>query len=308
MIEKVEVLGETAEKPEGSEILVSTGLQEGANVRKKGEEAAAGELLMQAGTVLNAAGVGLLATTGNTEVLVYRRPQVAILATGDELVDPGTLPGPGQIRNSNAYSLAAAVKAAGCVPHLFDIVRDNKNEILSAVKKAVAASDMVLLSGGAAGGDFDYTYEVLDELGEVHFCKVNMRPGKAQTFSVIEDTLVFGLAGNPAAALTGFEVLLRPALRFMQGFTSTKRPLTRARLTADVQKIDERRNYLRASMTHDIASGEYSVTPAAKQSSAILSALQQANCLVVLPEGLKGSLKDEIVACLRLDVDEGVAI
>ncbi|MCL2530380.1 MAG: molybdopterin molybdotransferase MoeA [Coriobacteriia bacterium] len=308
MIEKVEVTGVSAEKPEGTQVILTAGAKLGLNVRDKGEEALAGDLLLKAGTVVNAAGIGLLAATGNPHVEVIRRPRVAILSSGDELVGPSEVPGPGQIRNSNCYSLAAAVKAAGGEPNILGIVRDNNNEILQAIQQAVAHHDMVLISGGAAGGDYDFTYQVLSELGTVHFCKVNMRPGKAQTLGIVNNTIVFGLAGNPSAAMVGFEVLLRPALRQMQGFTSIKRPVTKARLTTDAYKPDSRRFYLRARVERDKASGEYLVTPEKNQSSALLSALQNANCLVVLQEGLDGKAKSEMVCCIRLDIDEGVEI
>lgn len=307
-IESVEVRGETAETPAGTTVVVTQKLELGLNVRKRGEDARAGETLFSAGTVLNTAGIGLLAATGNVEVEVYRRPRVAIFSSGDELVDPTVKPGPGHIRNSNCYSLAAAVTAAGAEAHILGIVRDDIDEIRQTIKDAVDAHDMVVISGGAAEGDFDYTYQILHELGTVHFNKVNMRPGKAQTLSIIDDTIVFGLPGNPSAAMTGFEVLLRPALRYMQGHKSVKRSITRARLTSQANKPDSRRFYMRARLEHDIQSGEYKVTPEKNQSSALLSALQNANCLVVLPEGLTGSVKDEIVACLRLDIDEGVII
>jgi len=307
-IEDVEVVGESPECPEGTQIILTKSVEHGKNVREKGEEVQAGELLIKAGTVLNAAGIGLLAATGNPQVEIIRRPRVAIMSSGDELVDPSVLPGPGQIRNSNCYSLAAAVKAAGGLPNILGVVKDNKDEILAAIQNAVADHDMVFISGGAAGGDYDFTYQVLNELGTVHFCKVNMRPGKAQTLGIVENTIVFGLAGNPSAAMVGFEVLLRPALRKMQGYKKIKRPVTRACLTTDAFKPDFRRFYIRAYMEHDRESDEYRVTPAERQSSALLSALQSANCLVVLQEGVEGSAKNENVACLRLDIDEGIEI
>lgn len=305
-IEDVTVEGEGPETPEGKVLVVTKPPVAGKNVRLRGEEVRAGEVILNSGTVLNAAGVGLLATTGNTTAEVYRRPRVAILSSGDELVDPSEKPGPGQIRNSNCYSLAAAVRAAGAEADIIGIVRDDIDEIRDTITRSIEGHDMVLISGGAAEGDFDYTNRIIRELGSVYFTRVNIRPGKAQTLGLIDDTIVFGLAGNPSAALVGFEVLLRPAIRLMQGHVHLKRSVTRARLTANVNKPDRRRFYVRASMTHDIANDEYTVTPEQKQSSALLGALQNANCLVVLPEGLVGSTEDEIVACLRLDVDEGV--
>ena len=308
MIEHVEVVGETATRPQGERIILSKSIELGKNVRYKGEEIAAGEVLMQAGVQLSPAGIGLLAATGNPVVQVIRRPRVAILATGDELVDPTQVPGPGKIRNSNGYSLAAAVAGAGGLPSVLGIVADDEAQIRAAVKAAVASHDMVLISGGAAGGDYDYTFQVLNELGRVYFRKVNMRPGKSQTLGVIDDTIVFGLAGNPVAALVGFEVLLRPALRLMQGYRSLKRPIIQARLVSDSHKTDSRRLYLRAHLAYDSANAEYQVILEEHQSSAILGAMQNANCLVILEEGQGGSHKDEFVNCLRLDIEDDLRV
>ncbi|MDR1088708.1 MAG: molybdopterin molybdotransferase MoeA [Coriobacteriales bacterium] len=307
-IEEVLVEGEGPEAPGGTAVLISRALTQGKNVRLRGEEARAGEVLLRAGTVLNPAGVGLLAATGTTEALVYRRPRVAIFSSGEELVDASQKPGPGQIRDSNCPALAAAVRAAGGELGESGIVGDDALELRRALARAAADHDMVLISGGAAEGDYDYSYQCIRELGEVFFTRVNMRPGKAQTLGLVDGTIVFGLAGNPTAAMVGFEVLLRPALRRMQGYSALKRPVTRARLTVDVAKPDTRRFYVRARMRHSRTDDAYTVTPEKKQSSALLGALQQANCLIVLPEGLTGSTKDEVVACMRLDVAEGVVI
>lgn len=307
-IEHTKVVGETVDNPAGAEIILTKTLKQGADVRAKGEDARAGEVLLKTGTTLHPAGVGLLAATGNSEVDVYRRPRVSILSTGDELVGPTEKPGPGQIRNSNCYALAAAARDAGAEATILGIARDDEDEIRSLLSKAATENDLVMISGGAAEGDYDYTFKVLNELGTVYYSRVNMRPGKAQTLGRIGDAIVFGLPGNPAAAMVGFEVLLRPTLRKMQGFSKTMRPVTRARLTADANKPDARRFYIRARLEHDITNNEYLVTPAKNQSSALLTSFQDSNCLVVLPEGLTGNAKGETVACLRLDVSEGVVI
>lgn len=307
-IEDVEVEGEMPECPEGTQVVITKAPKTGKNVRMHGEETRAGEVVLKAGTLLNAAGVGLLASTGNTVVEVYCRPRVAVLSSGNELVDPSEKPGPGQIRNSNCYSLAAAAQAAGAEVHIIGRVNDDFDALCATVKEAVAQHDMVVISGGAAQGDFDFTGKMIDELGTLLFSSVNMRPGKAQTLGIIDGTIVFGLAGNPSAAMVGFEVLLRPALRAMQGAPSIKRPVTRARLTADTKKSDARRMYMRATVVRSEETGEYLATPDKNQSSALLGSLQSSNCLVVLPEGLTGSLKDELVDCLRLDINEGVVV
>ncbi|MDR2672207.1 MAG: molybdopterin molybdotransferase MoeA [Coriobacteriales bacterium] len=276
----------------------------GANVRLHGEEVRAGEVILPKGSVLTPAGVGLLASTGTTAVLVHRRPEVAILATGDELVSPDVVPQPGQIRDSNCYSLAAAVRQAGGTPTVFGEVRDTKAAVIEALKAAVG-HDFIILSGGAAEGDFDYTSQVVRELGQLHFNKVRMRPGKAQTLGEIDGTVVFGLPGNPAAALVGFEVLIRPALLKMQGFTKIRRSVTTARLTQEFNKRDARRLYVRACLARDMTSGEYTVTPEKNQSSASFLVMHRSNCLVVLPEGTMTLSRGEMVACMRLDVPEG---
>jgi molybdopterin molybdotransferase len=159
------------------------------------------------------------------------------------------------------------------------------------------------MSGGAAEGDFDYTAPVIGELGEVYFKKVNMRPGKAQIYGVIGTTPVFGLPGNPAAAAIGFELLVRPALRKMQGFSALERPLSSAILTQTVTKKEPRRQYLRSRLTKT-DDGTLQVTPNSNQSSALLTALHASNCLLIVPEGMDALIEGSAVTCLRTDLPE----
>jgi molybdopterin molybdotransferase len=311
-IEETRVLGESDEHPEGISVQFFATPSLGEHVRPRGEEARRGEVLLRIGDRISPAAAGLLASTGNAEVLVYRRPRVGIISSGSELVAITEAPGPGQIRNSNSYSLSAHVLEAGGIPTILPSISDTREAFVEALVAAAASCDFILTSGGAAEGDFDFVTPVIRELGELFYNKVNMKPGKAQTFGFINSTAngcatpIFGLPGNPAAASVGFEVLVRPALRKMQGLRALKRPVTRAVLTADITKVPEtRRFYLRARV-EPAADGSYQVTPAPNQSSALLTALNHANCLLVVPEGLKPLAAGDTVACLRLDVEEGV--
>ncbi|MDR2108227.1 MAG: molybdopterin molybdotransferase MoeA [Coriobacteriales bacterium] len=306
-IEDCKVSGESTEHPAGIQVLIPAAHPLGENVRGAGEEARAGEVLLHAGEVVNAAGVGLLASTGHTRVAVYARPRVAVFSSGDELVEFGEVPGPGQIRNSNTLGLAAQARAAGAKPTVLPKVNDNPEAFLAAFAAAVRDHDMVVISGGAAEGDYDYTTSTIRQLGEVFFNKVNMKPGKAQTLGQIDGVPVFGLPGNPAAAAVGFEVLVRPALRQMQGFSQLQRPISSARTTQAIKKSEDRRHYLRARLNVD-AKGQRSVTPFRNQSSALLRALYEGNCLLIVAEGPQDIAVGEQVPCLRLDLPEGALL
>lgn len=282
----------------------------GDNIRQKGEEIAAGEVAIKAGEPLSPAGAGLLASCGLSQVEVYKRPRVAVIPIGSELVEPDTLPLPGQIRDGNSYAIGASVVRAGGIPHLHSIVPDDKDMLAAAVLEAVEESDFVVTSGGASNGDFDYIQQVVKEQGELFMDFVNMRPGKAQTFGLVKNTPVFGLSGNPAAAYCGFEMLVRPALRKMQGYATLDRPRVWARLSRDMKKKDSRRIYLRSTLER-LDDGSLQVRPAKSQSSGLFSPFQSGNCLAILPEGVLASKKVEagtLVECLLLDVDEGVVI
>ncbi len=278
-----------------------------SNIREAGEEARAGEVIVSAGEVIGSAGVGFLAGCGVLEVETYRAPRVAIIATGSELVDPTEVPGPGKIRNSNSYAMAACARAAGAEPHILPIVKDTLEELTDAVKSAVKEYDFVVTTGGAANGDYDFIKPVVENLGQLYMTTVNMRPGKAQTFGVVEGVPVFGLPGNPAAAYCGFELIIRAALRKMQGYTFLDRPAVSAKLSKDVKKKDPRRILMRATISKD-EQGEYVVTPAKNQSSGLFGVIQKTNCMAVMPEGLESKRAGDLVTCYVLDVPEETAL
>ena len=303
-LEDVDVQGITKDCPQGTKAVFTSMPKPAQHVRFRGEEAHKGDVLIGIGQRVNPAGTGLMASTGNTRVLVYGRPRVAIISTGSELVEANKVPGPGQIRNSNSYMLAAAVLEAGGVPVILNSVADNLSALRKAFLAATRDHHFLITSGGAAGGDFDFITQIVQELGQLLFNQVNMKPGKAQIFGLINGTPVLGLPGNPGAAATGFEVLARPALRKMQGSTALDRPVTQAVLTVDTPAEGPRRGYLRARLEHD-DNGSYRVTPAPNQSSALLGALSRSNCLLVLPEGGGTLTAGTVVDCLRIDLQEG---
>ena len=279
----------------------------GANIRSAGEEARAGEVIVEPGEVIGTAGIGFLASCGVTEVKTYRRPRVAIVSIGSELVEPTEVPAAGQIRNSNAYALAACALRCGALPEILPIVPDSLEALCDCLTQATARFDFVVTSGGASNGDFDFIKPAVAELGTLLMTSVNMRPGKAQTFGIVNDCPVFGLPGNPAAAYCGFELIIRPALRRMQGYKALEVPRVRARLSRAVKNKDPRRIYLRATLTRG-DDGQLEVTPAKNQSSGLFGTIQRANVLAIVPEGTDPYQAGDWLECLVLDAAEELAL
>ncbi len=288
----------------GGTVHVSRTVAPGENVRLRGEEVAAGDAVLLAGEVVGPAAVGLAASAGHATVEVHRRPRVAVLSTGDELVEVAEQPGPGKIRNSNSYSIAAQVLAAGGEPLRFPIVRDDPDATREAFARAAAEADFIVTSGGVSVGDFDFVKPVLEELGEMEFCKVAMRPGNPQTLGSIDGVPFFGLPGNPTSTYVGFEVFVRPALRYMQGHTALDRPRSVATLAHDVKKKQDRRYYLRARLERG-EDGGLVVALSGSQSSALLTAAHKGNCLLVLPQGEGFFAAGTPAEVVRLDMEEG---
>jgi len=279
----------------------------GENVRGRGEEVRAGDIVVGAGERIGPATIGLLAATGHALVPVHRRPRVGVLATGSELVEIAEKPGPGKIRNSNSYSISAQVLAAGAEPVRYGIVPDDLEATRSAFERAARETDFIVTSGGVSVGDYDFVKPVLEEMGELTYCKVAMRPGNPQTMGAIGGVPFFGLPGNPTSTFVGFEVFVRPALRKMMGHTDLDRPVVRATLAHDVRKKPDRRYYLRGRLERPAEDG-YTAALSGSQSSALLTAAHRGNCLMILPEGETAFSAGTIVDCLRLDVEEGTPV
>lgn len=291
----------------GSRVAFTAPTKARNNVREAGEEAKAGEIVVGKGEVIGSAGVGFLAGCGIVEVPTHRGPRVAIISIGSELVDPTEVPSLGKIRNSNSYALAACAQSAGAVPTILPIVEDTQEALTAAVQAAANEYDFVVTSGGASNGDFDFIKPVVESLGELLMTTVNIRPGKAQTFGVVNGTPVFGLPGNPAAAYVGFELIIRPALRKMQGYTHFERPIVAAKLSRDYKKKDPRRIFLRSTLYRN-DEGDYVVAPAKNQSSGLFGVIQRSNCMAIMPEGLESRTAGSMIECILLDVSEEVSL
>jgi len=265
-------------------VTVAAATLKGTAVRAAGEDLRKGERILTAGTVLRAADIGLLASVGRARVLVHKRPRVAVFSTGDEIVDLDAPLERGQIRDSNRYTLASAIRAAGAEPHVRGIVRDSPDALRAAFREATAA-DAIVTSGGVSVGDHDYMKPVLSELGTIDFWAIAIRPGRPLAFGELKDgerrVPIFGLPGNTVSALVTFEIFVRPALLRMQGRANVSRPKAKARLLEPVDKPNFLRVFARG--IHDPDAGTVRLT--GPQGSGILRSMSLANCLIDLPVG-----------------------
>jgi molybdopterin molybdotransferase len=225
----------------------------------------------------------MLAALGRLEVTVIRRPRVAILGTGDEVVPPDQTPGPSKIRDANSYTVAAQVQRYGGVPLILGVAHDQEELVRQGMRQALERdADFIITSGGVSVGDFDLVKQVMDAEGRMHFWSLNMKPGRPMAFGDIGGIPLLGLAGNPVAAMISTELYARPALLKMQGFTDWSRPTVRARLAQPIERKDGRRHYLRVTL--DGARERYVATLTGDQGSGILNSLVQAGGLAVIPE------------------------
>jgi molybdenum cofactor synthesis domain-containing protein len=254
----------------------------GADVRPAGQDYAAGELLLAAGTVLGPAELGLLAGAGATHVLAHPRAQVAVFSTGDELVEPGHALAPGQIHDSNRYSLAAAARAAGAEVIATGTLRDNPGAV-GHLARAVQAADAVITSGGVSMGHLDLVKPWLAEHGRVLFGRVNVKPGKPATYAIVRGTPVFALPGFPVSTLVCFELFARPALLRLAGHRQVTRPRWSVRAGHDLAHATDRTELQRAVVT--IEAGRPIARTTGMQGSGRLLSLAGANALLVLPPG-----------------------
>lgn len=271
---------EEAEERDGT-VRFPKPVRAGAHVRRRGEDLRASETVLTAGTVVGPAELSALASTSRLLVPVVRRARVAILSTGDELVEPGAPLAPGLIHDSNAWALAAAVRLAGGVPTVLGIARDDRDALRRLLEEGLAA-DALVTSAGVSVGDRDHVREVLEALGTTQlFSKVDIKPGRPTTFALAGRTPVFSLPGNPVATLLTFEQFVRPALLRMMGHARVLRPLVPATLAGGLSRRPGRVEFVRVRLER--RGGALVATSAGDQATGMLKTLLRADGLAVIP-------------------------
>lgn len=269
----------------GAVVAILTEVEPGANVRRAGEDISAGALVFSRGTLLRPQEIGVLASLGRARVWVIRRPVVSVLATGDELVEVGQPLGPGQIYNSNSYSIASQVLKYGGIPRLLGIARDNLEDLQAKINMGLDG-DMLLTSAGVSVGEYDIVRDVLDKQGEIGFWKVRMKPGKPLAFGTLgkgpKKVPHLGLPGNPVSSMVAFEQFARPAILKMLGKSRWGKPTVQAVLVEDVENHGGRRFFARAWV--EKKNGRYFARVTGPQGSGILTSMAAANGLLVIPE------------------------
>jgi molybdopterin molybdotransferase len=291
------VQAEATEETRGR-VLIFEAAKRGRNIRRAGEDVMAGDRVFKPGSVLGPAEIGLLASLGLASVHVYRRPRVAIVSTGSELVEVDQPLGRGQIHNSNSYSLRAQCQQLGIEPNVLGIVADDYEATKQLIQEGLEY-DVLLTSGGVSVGQFDFIKDVQDELGiGRRLWGVAMKPGKPLAFGVRERTLVFGLPGNPVSAMVSFELFVRPALLRLMGYRKSVRPSYRAIIAEDVANRDGRVYVVRVRAWREGSIWHASSTGA--QGSGMLRSMVGANGLAFIPGGPRGVKAGEEVEFLLL--------
>jgi molybdopterin molybdotransferase len=283
------IMQERARAADGK-VTLGAGARRGQNRRFAGEDVQAGAVVLKRGQPFRPAELGLVASLGIGEVSVFRRLRVAFFSTGDELVSIGTTPGPGQIYDSNRYTLYGMLTRLGCEVLDMGVIRDTPEAVEAAFHSAAASADVVITSGGVSVGEADYVKQMLDRLGEVLFWKIAMKPGRPLAFGKIGTAHFFGLPGNPVAVMVTFYQFVREALLTLMGQTEVRPvPSFKAILASPVKKVPGRTEFQRGILALD-ADGQWQVRVTGDQGSGILSSMSQANCFVILPDA-QGNLE-----------------
>jgi molybdenum cofactor synthesis domain-containing protein len=273
-----------------------------ADVRPVGQDIANNQQVLAAGTRLGPQEIGLLASLGYTSVLVHPRPRVAVLSTGNEIVEPDAQPAPGQIRDSNRYTLMAAIQRCGAEPVSLGIGTDQGDELTALVLEGLATCDALVTSGGVSMGKLDLIKPILETKGQVHFGRVNMKPGKPLTYATVSDKPVFALPGFPVSSLVSFELFVRPALLRMAGRHLVLRPRMPVTLATTLQGDGGRPEFHRVQLTRE--GGNWMARSTGMQSSARLLSMVGANALLALPRQEEPFEAGQSVMAIMLDYPE----
>jgi len=272
---------EETEEGDGDVVFVKGRVTARQHIRFRAEDVREGDVVLQGGTPLRPAEISMLASLGKAFVPVYRKVRVAVLSTGDELIELGEAPSPGTIINSNSLAIAAAVREAGAEAVLLGIARDDMESHANKISEGLKA-DALITTAGVSAGDRDLVREVLGELGVVsRFWRVDIKPGGPTAFGTKDGKPVFSLPGNPVSALITFEVFVRPALLRMMGRTRVVRPLVKGTLVGEARKKPGKVHFLRVGI--EVRGGEYFATSAGDQNTGILRTMVLADALAVLP-------------------------
>jgi len=284
-----------------AKVTISAPVSVGDSVRQAGEDVCAGDLVLRDGTRLGPRQIALLAAVGTGQVQVTPKPRVVVISTGDELIEPGTRPGFGQVVDSNGLMLTAAVRALDCIPFLIGCVRDDARTFLSTIESQLLRADAVITTGGVSMGAYDTVKEVLSRVGTMRFDKVAMQPGMPQGFGVLgeDEVPVFTLPGNPVSAMVSFEVFVAPALRLMAGRARHETSLVTAVASDDWTAPAGKVQFARIVLSHN-GSG-YIAAIAGMQGSHALGSMAGANALAVIPADVTSIRAGDQVLCHPLE-------
>ena len=284
---------------DGDSVVVPPGQRAGQNFRHAGEDLKAGQPALKAGKLLRPAEIGLLASLGQVEVALKRRLRVAVFSTGDELGSLGNTLQPGQVYDSNRYTLWGMLERLGCEIMDMGVVKDDPAALEAALLEAASCSDAIITSGGVSVGEADFIRELMTRLGEVAFWKIAMKPGRPMAFGRIGDAWLFGLPGNPVAVMVTFYQLVRPALMKMMGAEPAPIPSFRVPCSAALKKAPGRTEFVRGRLYQD--NGAWVVQPTGAQGSGILRSMSDANCFIVLEHERGNVAAGELVAVQAME-------
>jgi molybdopterin molybdotransferase len=270
-------------KAEGGRVAIGGGHRKGQHLRRAGEDLARGAAALQRGRRLRPADIGLIASLGIPELSVYRKLRVAFFSTGDELVSIGTVPEEGQIFDSNRYTIHGMLERLGCEVIDMGVVRDDPKLLERAFEDASHAADVVITSGGVSVGEADFVKDLLNQLGEVVFWKIAMKPGRPLAYGRVRGAHFFGLPGNPVSVMVTFYQFVRDALMTLSGEAPLDAaPTFKVPCTSALKKAPGRTEFQRGILCRGI-DGQLSVRATGEQGSGILSSMSQANCFIILP-------------------------